>query len=103
MHTASELACATALMQHGSCRAPGPTCCCGSLLQSILLLQDGFQQLLCDPRFTRALAALRLLVRHHLPLVKQLFAWRQTAHANVAKMSDKTERDRNIFFTKRVR
>ena len=66
--------------------------------------QDGFQQLLSDHRFNRALAALRLLVRHHLPLlVKQLGAWRQTTHANLQRMPEKTERDRMVVFTKRVR
>jgi hypothetical protein len=66
--------------------------------------QEGFQQLLSDHRFNRALAALRLLVRHHLPLlVKQLGAWRQTTHANLQRMPEKTERDRMIVFTKRVR
>ncbi|GFR48579.1 hypothetical protein Agub_g10482, partial [Astrephomene gubernaculifera] len=65
--------------------------------------QDSFVTLVSDSRFGRALASLRLLVRHHLPLlVRQLEAWRKSSHAALARMPERTERERMVVFSKRA-
>lgn len=66
--------------------------------------QENLVALLSEPRFGRCLTSLRLLVRHQLPLlVKQLDGWRSSTHSALSRMPEKTERERMLVFSKRVR
>ncbi|GIL76066.1 hypothetical protein Vretifemale_5798, partial [Volvox reticuliferus] len=65
--------------------------------------QENFILLLNEPKFARSLGSLRLLVQHHLSLLlKHLEGWRVTTHNSLARLPDKTERDRVVVLSKRA-